>query len=276
MAALLFVIDKAWREGLTAAAPTQRDCEWKGTNVKRFLEPKRVKDYEWKSPKFRLGKRPILLLQLNIKICMKTRCCHFNMIYPTGEAKAINNPTWQAFSPTQTARLRREQEPMELRKWLIALYPEIKGSALWQNHGHLVYEELGISGEEVGEGDNAFVCHAANPILIFMILCMYPCTSVSLTLFYIIRFLDSLTLVLFTYSLKGKRQHAEIKKLPPSLTDHFRSVYGDGECEVFRPPVYSEEDLATIEKETRGQHKNRLWHAYREGVITATRMHGVL
>ena len=52
MAALLFTVDKAWRDGWTARVPTSRECEWKGKKVKESLVPAEVKDYNWSSPHF--------------------------------------------------------------------------------------------------------------------------------------------------------------------------------------------------------------------------------
>nr|XP_054759987.1 uncharacterized protein LOC129266168 [Lytechinus pictus] len=52
VAALLFKIDYAWRQGLTNPACTSRECEWSAFSGRTTVEPKRLCEMTWKSPKF--------------------------------------------------------------------------------------------------------------------------------------------------------------------------------------------------------------------------------
>lgn len=105
VAALLFKVEHAWKNGLTLeVSPTSKECQWNNYGAKRkVVEPKRINDMSWKKP-------------------------HYSK---KGKSHQINSAARQLFPITRAPLTQPEQQPC-LEQLVNAFYSSVpNASILW-------------------------------------------------------------------------------------------------------------------------------------------------
>ena len=90
MAAVLFKVEFAWKNGLTNPACTAKECGWSAFGAKHRVEPQRIKEMNWHKPHF--SKRGIKLFYVSSRFS-NPKIMSMDLIFKKMENVSLNCET---------------------------------------------------------------------------------------------------------------------------------------------------------------------------------------